>query len=102
MAHKIFMMALTIFFLLHYNQYRYRDGILVGRPGFDSRQGQKIFFLLDSVHTYSGTHPAYYAMDARGSFPGVKCRGCEADNSPPSSAVVKNVGAIPPIAHTSS
>jgi hypothetical protein len=34
--------------------------------------------------------------------PGVKQTGCEADHSLPSSAKAKNVGAIPPLLHTSS
>jgi hypothetical protein len=33
---------------------------------------------------------------------GLKWPGCEADHSPPSSAEVQNVGAIPPLPHTSS
>jgi hypothetical protein len=35
------------------------------------------------------THPASYPMGTRGSFPGVKQPGREADHSPPSSAEVK-------------
>jgi hypothetical protein len=31
---------------------------------------------------------------------GVKQLGCEADHSPPSSAEIKNGGAIPPLPHT--
>jgi hypothetical protein len=34
--------------------------------------------------------------------PGVEQPGCEADHSPPSSAKVKNGGAIPPLPHKSS
>jgi hypothetical protein len=36
-----------------------------------------------------------------GSFPGVKREKYEADSSPPSSAEVKNGGAVPPFLHTS-
>jgi hypothetical protein len=36
-------------------------------------------------------------MGAGGSLPGVKRQGLEADNSSPSSAEVKNDGAIPPL-----
>jgi hypothetical protein len=38
----------------------------------------------------------------RGSFPGLKRPGLEADHSPPSSADVKNSGAVSPLPHTSS
>jgi hypothetical protein len=41
------------------------------------------------VQTGSGAHPASYPTDTRGSFPGVKRPGREADHSPPSSAKVK-------------
>jgi hypothetical protein len=37
-----------------------------------------------------------------GSFPGVNHPGYEADHSPPSSAEIKNGGAIPPLLHMSS
>jgi hypothetical protein len=37
----------------------------------------------------SGAHPASYPMGIRGSFPGVKRPGREADHSPTSSAEVK-------------
>jgi len=36
-------------------------------------------------------------MGTRGSAPGGKQPGCEAIHSPPSSAMVKNIGAIPPL-----
>jgi hypothetical protein len=42
------------------------------------------------VLTGSGAQTAYYAMDTRGSIPGGKTTGHEADHSPPSSAEVKN------------
>jgi hypothetical protein len=56
-------------------------GIAMGYA--DSRQG-KDFSLLHSVQTGSGAYPA-------SCFPGP---GCGTDNSPPSSAEVKNGGAI--------
>jgi hypothetical protein len=40
--------------------------------------------------------------EARALSLGVKGLGREADHSPPSSAEVKNDGAIPPLSHTSS
>jgi hypothetical protein len=47
------------------------------------------FFLHHRVQHGSGAHPASYPMGTRGSFPGVKRQGREADHSPPSSAEVK-------------
>jgi hypothetical protein len=63
--------------------------------------GARDFSLL-SVQTHSRVHPASYPVGNRGSFPGGKVAGHEADHSPPSSAKVKNGGAIPPLPHTSS
>jgi hypothetical protein len=40
--------------------------------------------------TVSGAYPASYSMGTRGSFPGVKRPGREANHSPPSTAEVKN------------
>jgi hypothetical protein len=57
--------------------------------GFESRKGLGIFFH-HRVQTGSGTHPASYPMGTRGSFPGVKRPGREADHSPLSSAEIKN------------
>jgi hypothetical protein len=48
------------------------------------------FSLHHRVQNGSGTHPASYPMGTRGSFPGVKRPGREADHSPPCSAEVKN------------
>jgi hypothetical protein len=50
------------------------DGVL----GFDSRRGAENFSLHHRVQNGSGAHPAYYPMDTRGSFPGVKRPGREA------------------------
>jgi hypothetical protein len=47
-----------------------------------------------SVRASSGAHTN--PMATGGSFTGVKRQGREADDSPPSSAEVKNGGAIPP------
>jgi hypothetical protein len=56
-----------------------------------------------TVQTGSGAHPAFYPMGTGGQFSqGVKQPGHEADNSSPSSAEIKNVGAIPPLPHMSS
>jgi hypothetical protein len=48
------------------------------------------FSLHHRVQNGSGAHPASYPVDTRGSFPGVKWPGREADHSRPSSAEVKN------------
>jgi hypothetical protein len=57
------------------------------------------FSLHYRVQTGSGAHPASYPMDTRGSFPGVKRLGREADHSTPSSAEVKMRGARPLLPH---
>jgi hypothetical protein len=62
-------------------------------------RGKKLF-LLHSIQTGPGAHPASYPMGAGGSFLG-KQPGCEADILPPSSVDVKNSGAIPPLPYTS-
>jgi hypothetical protein len=51
--------------------------------------GARNFSLHYCVQNGSGAHPASYPMGTRGSFPGVKRPGQEADHSPPSSAEVK-------------
>jgi len=51
--------------------------------------------LLSAIHhhvqTASGAHPASYPMGSRALSLGIKWPVCKADNSPPSSAEVKNV-----------
>jgi hypothetical protein len=47
------------------------------------------FSLHHRVQNGTGTHPVSYQMGTRGSFPGGKAEGREADHSPPSSAEVK-------------
>jgi hypothetical protein len=52
------------------------------------------------VQTGSAVHPASYPMGTKGSFPGVKLPGREADHSTPSSTEVKsawNYASTPPI-----
>jgi hypothetical protein len=60
------------------------------------------FYLLYSVQTGSGAHPASYPMGTGVQSPGVKLPGSEADHSTPSSAEVKNSGFMPALSHTSS
>jgi hypothetical protein len=63
---------------------------------FDLRQRRKDFSSSLCVLTGSGAHPAFCTMGTGGPFPGAKARpGRDADHSPPSSAEVENVGAIP-------
>jgi hypothetical protein len=47
-------------------------------------------------------HPASCPVYTGTLFPGVKWKGHEADHLPPSTAEVKNGGAIPPLPNTSS
>jgi hypothetical protein len=54
------------------------------------------------VKTGYEAHPASHPMETGGFSLGVKRPGHEADHSPPSSAEVKNGGAIPPLPQTSS
>jgi hypothetical protein len=46
--------------------------------------------------------PASYPVGTGGSFPEFKAAGRETDHSPPSSAEVKNTGAVDPLPHISS
>jgi hypothetical protein len=50
---------------------------------------------LYSVQTSPEIHPASYPMGIRVISPGIKMPGYEADHSYPSSAEIKNGGAIP-------
>jgi hypothetical protein len=72
-----------------------------GMYGRGSIPGTARFFLLHSVQTGSGAHPASNSVGTGGSYLGVKRPGREADHSPSSSVEVKNGGAIPPLPHTS-
>jgi hypothetical protein len=53
--------------------------------------------LLHIVHTLPEAHPASSPMGIRDSSLGVKRLGREADHSPPTSAEVKDCGAIHPL-----
>jgi len=64
--------------------------------GFEFRQRLGIFLFT----TCSGVHPDSYLMGTRGSFPGGKAAGFDADHTPPSSAEAKNVSSYtsaPPV-----
>jgi hypothetical protein len=72
------------------------------RPRFDSRQGQDIS--LNSTESRPALGPTQPPIQwVRGALsPMVKRPGREADQSPPSTAEVKNGGAISPLPHTPS
>jgi hypothetical protein len=72
---------------------------LDGRGSIPGRQG---FSLLHSVQTDSVAHQTSYPLGNGGSSSGVKLPEHETDHSPPSSAEVKTVEAIPPLPHMSS
>jgi hypothetical protein len=78
------------------------DGQRAGRPGTDSREEQEFFlFSIASRPALGPTQPPIqWVLEALS--PEVKRPGHEADYLPPSSAEVKNGGAIPPPPHTSS
>jgi hypothetical protein len=68
--------------------------------GVRSRTQAEDFSSSLCVQTGSGAHPASCPMGTGGSFAGGKARpGRDADHSPPSSAEVRFVGTIPPLAH---
>jgi hypothetical protein len=57
------------------------------------------FSFLHSVQTGFEAYPASYPMSIGALSLEGKRQGSEADHSPPSSAKVKNDGAIPPLSH---
>jgi hypothetical protein len=65
-----------------------------GQDGQGSIPSRARVSLLHSVHTGSGAQPAFRPLGAETSFSGGK-----ADHTPPSTAEVKNSGAIPPLPH---
>jgi hypothetical protein len=76
------------------HQTRCSDLLRAGWPGFNSRHGN---ILLHSIKAESGAHPVSYRMGTEGDFTEDKRPGREADHSSPSSDVVKNGEAIPPL-----
>jgi hypothetical protein len=77
-------------------------GYRLDGPGFDSGQGQEIFlFSIESRPALGHTQPSIQWVSGALSL-GAKWLRREADHSPPSSAEVKNGGAIPPLPHKSS
>jgi hypothetical protein len=71
---------------------QYSVWLQTGRPGFDPRQRQRIFFCSLCVQTSSESHPVSYPVGTGSPFPEGKAQpGSDPDHSPPSSAEVKNV-----------
>jgi hypothetical protein len=77
-------------------------GLQVGGSRVRVPAGAGNFSLPHRVQTGSAAHPTSYPMGTRGSFPGGKAAGGEADHSPPSSVEVKKCGAITPLPNTPS
>jgi hypothetical protein len=75
-----FMIGFTMFYLLPLDD-------RVSRIRFSAGAGN--FSFHHRVQNGSGAHPASYPMGTKGSFPGVKRPGREADHSPTSSVEVK-------------
>jgi hypothetical protein len=97
--HKRF--GMKIYQLCYSNGYKYNMTVYKGwraEVRFPTAQD----FSLHSVQTDSGAHAASIPVGYMELFPrGVKRQGREADHSPPSSAEVKNGGAIPPLPYMS-
>jgi hypothetical protein len=88
--------ALCVIFLVYkLVRSRYSDKQRAGRPGFDSRQCK--IFLLHSVQTDSGAHPASYPMGPGGTFPGSKAAGVKLTTHFHLVPRSRNGGAIPPL-----
>jgi hypothetical protein len=65
----------------------------VGRLGFDSPQGQRVFFFFYATASRLALGPTQPPLQL---VPGVKRPGREADHSPPSNTAVKNAWNVPP------
>jgi hypothetical protein len=75
------------------------DGLRAGRPGFDFRQGREILLYSSASRPALGpTQPPIQRVPGVLS-PVVKRPGYEANHSPPSSAELKNGGAIFSLPH---
>jgi hypothetical protein len=82
---------------------RYSDRLNNRDIGVPFAARARDFCRLHSVQTGSGVHTAYYPMGTGGALSsGVKRSVCEADHSRPTTAEVKNAGAMPPLPYTSS
>jgi hypothetical protein len=78
---------------------QYSNRLWAAQLGFHSQQKQEIFLYCTASRPALGlTHSPIQCVPGALS-PGVKQPRREADHSPPSSAEVKNGGAIPPLPH---
>jgi hypothetical protein len=80
-------------------QSRYSNTQRPGLPGFDSRQGQEIFRFSAASRLTLGTTQPPIQLEPGALSSEVKRPGREPGYSPPSSAKVRNGGAIPPHSH---
>jgi hypothetical protein len=71
----------------------------LGSQGSPTGLGKRLS-LLHSGQSSHEAHPASYSVGTRGSFPMDKAAGAWSYHSPPSSAELKNSGAIPPLPQT--
>jgi hypothetical protein len=81
---------------------RYSDGLWAGRTGFHSRQEQHILLYSAASRQTLGPNQPPIQWVPETISPRVKRQRRDAHHSPPSSAEVKNDGAIPPFSHMSS
>jgi hypothetical protein len=72
------------------------------KAGVQFPAGATDVYLLHSVQTGSGVHPASYPVGTGGVSSELERPGREADHSLQSNAEVKNGGAKPPLPHMSS
>jgi hypothetical protein len=73
---------------------QYSDGLLAGRPRFDSREGKRVFST-PQLQTVSDSRLSCYPVGITCSFPAVKRLWLEPHHSSPSTADVKNAGDVP-------
>jgi hypothetical protein len=63
---------------------------MLDEQGLIAGKDRDFFSLHHYAQSGSGSHPASYSVGTKGSFPGVKQPGCEADHITSSNAKVKN------------
>jgi hypothetical protein len=78
----------------------YNDGLRIGRPRVPFPAGPRDFSLLHCVKIGFGAYPASYTMGTGVSVTGGVKRPGRESNQSPSSAEVKNGGAMPPFPYT--
>jgi hypothetical protein len=76
---------------------RYTDGLRAGRWGFDSRQGQDLSILHRVQTGFLGSTQTRIQCVPGAISPQIKRPERDADDSPPSSAGVKNYAAVLPL-----